>query len=132
MGLFGLTFEPFCGAYCRTCEQGEGLTWVCLGLTIHEALKGVWFTQDAEEFPILAVASERRDRDRVESRKCQSKQQPQVNSRLKATIALGLPSLAKLTLETKLLSRLLCGGQFYFYFLFVGGIQYVEAELLFS
>ncbi|KAK1334664.1 LOW QUALITY PROTEIN: hypothetical protein QTO34_005672 [Cnephaeus nilssonii] len=33
--------------------------------------------EDAEEFPILAVASERRDRDRVESRKCQSKQQPQ-------------------------------------------------------
>ncbi|XP_036275978.1 selenocysteine insertion sequence-binding protein 2 isoform X19 [Pipistrellus kuhlii] len=35
--------------------------------------------EDAEEFPILAVASERRDRDRVESRKCQSKQQPQSN-----------------------------------------------------
>ncbi|XP_054583054.1 selenocysteine insertion sequence-binding protein 2 isoform X8 [Eptesicus fuscus] len=35
--------------------------------------------EDAEEFPILAVASERRDRDRVESRKCQSKQQPQNN-----------------------------------------------------
>ncbi|XP_023600334.1 selenocysteine insertion sequence-binding protein 2 isoform X15 [Myotis lucifugus] len=35
--------------------------------------------EDTEEFPILAVASERRDRDRVESRKCQSKQQPQNN-----------------------------------------------------
>ncbi|XP_059512346.1 selenocysteine insertion sequence-binding protein 2 isoform X15 [Myotis daubentonii] len=33
--------------------------------------------EDTEEFPILAVASERRDR--VESRKCQSKQQPQNN-----------------------------------------------------
>ena len=46
-----------------------------------EELKGMWFTYDAEEFPNLAVASERRDR--VESPKFQSKQQPQVIFRLK-------------------------------------------------
>lgn len=78
-GLFYLIFEHFCGNL--KYEKEKGFTWAYMILMICEELKGMWFTQDAEEFPNLAVASERRDR--VESPKFQSKQRPQVNFRLK-------------------------------------------------
>lgn len=65
----------------RKYEQRKDCSWAYLILVMCEELKGMWFTQDAEEFPNLAVASERRDR--VESPKFQSKQQPQVIFRLK-------------------------------------------------
>lgn len=44
LGCFVSPLSPSVGAYRRIYEQGEGFTWAYLGLTIHEALKGVWFT----------------------------------------------------------------------------------------